>query len=125
MNQTLIDKYQISFSNVVQDVRGYPKKITKLPITINDRFTEFLYNWSSANEINETLLPVINNVLNGNVIEDTCASETVGTIIEKENTIFYSLIDESPTINIAFNIPTQDFKDVVEGWVEFLSAKGL
>lgn len=115
MNQNLINQYQINFLNQIDKFEGYPSKIDKVPILNNLYFSKFLYDWSVA-EMDEWLLPYLDQVINGTLPEYDTGSETITILIKQDLTYF--LIDGVGT-NYP-TIPTQDFKEICLGWKEFL-----
>lgn len=115
MNQNLINQYQINFLNQIDKFESYPSKIDKVPILNNLYFSKFLYDWSVA-EMDEWLLPYLDQVINGTLPEYDTGSETITILIKQDLTYF--LIDDVGT-NYP-TIPTQDFKEICLGWREFL-----
>lgn len=116
MNQNLINQYQVNFVNeVYHNPISNLNYITKIPNVENDYLFQFLFNWS-AEEIDEYLLPFLNQVINGSLSEYDTGSETIIVLIKPNLTYF--LID-----NVGTNyptIPTQDFKEICIGWRDFL-----
>lgn len=113
MNQNLITKYEISFSNTITDWPRRGKVIEKIPITNNQSLSNFLYDWD-AELINEILLPDIDTALANFDSEIESGSETVSISIYQDRVDFY------PDGYSSFTIPTVDFKEIVLGWRDFL-----
>ena len=112
MNQNLITQYNIKFLNKTFNWGG--SKIISKSIEINNRYlNEFLDNWN-AQEINDILLPDINQALVTPNSEIENGSETISILIYQNKVDFYG--DDG----FVFQIPTQDFKEIVIGWRDFL-----
>lgn len=115
MNQNLMDKYQISFTNKVNHnhVENF-SFITKIPNLNNEFLFNFLFDWSASGITND-LLPAIEQVLNGTIIEYETGSETVAISIFQTKVDFYD-----NDLNYVSHIPTLDFKEICIGWRDFL-----
>ena len=118
MNQNLMNKYQISFINKILDFKKWGKEIGKVPNTINIHLTNFLIDYN-AQEINELLLPDINDALStlSNGIEN--GSETNNIIM------YYDKVDFYDDNGLVYRLPSQDFKEIVIGWRDFLLSSPL
>ena len=68
MNQNILNQYQINFVNKINDFEIGGKEITKIPNTNNQYLFEFLFNWS-VEEMDEYLLPYLDQVLNSTLSE--------------------------------------------------------
>jgi hypothetical protein len=86
----------------------------------------FLYDWGTAQDITAYLLPDIESVLNGSVVFEHNQCETIGIKMDMNNTVFYSFYnDNSSELNPDYSIPTEDFNQIIQGWIEFLSQEPL
>lgn len=64
MNQNIVNQYDMSFQNQILDSELTGKKnIIKVVSTNNSYLTSFLFDWYSALEIDELLLPDIEEAL--------------------------------------------------------------
>ena len=115
MNQNILNQYQINFVNKIIDFEIGGKEITKIPNTNNKYLDEFLDDWS-AEEMDEYLLPYVNQVINNTLLEYQTGCETITVLVQSNLTYF--LIDDVGT-NYP-TIPTQDFKEICLGWKAFL-----
>lgn len=118
MNQNLINKYQISFINKILDFKKWGKEISKIPNTININLTNFLIDFN-AKEINELLLPDINQALSAPSDGIESGSETTNIIM------YYDKVDFYDDNGLVYRLPTQDFKEIVIGWRDFLLSSPL
>jgi hypothetical protein len=114
MNQNLINQYKITLQNKVLNW-GSDNEIFKSIETNNRYLNEFIDSWS-VDEMDESLFPYLNKVINGTLTEYDTGSETITILIKQDLTYF--LIDDVGT-NYP-TIPTQDFKEICLGWKEFL-----
>jgi hypothetical protein len=114
MNQNLINQYQITLQNKVLNWSS-GDEIFKSIETNNRYLNEFIDSWS-VEEMDEWLLPYLDQVINGTLQEYDTGSETITILIKQDLTYF--LIDGVGT-NYP-TIPTQDFKEICLGWKEFL-----
>jgi hypothetical protein len=112
MNLSIINQYQINFVNKINNFEIGGKEITKIPNTSNKYLDEFLFNWN-AQEINEILLPDINQALVTPNSEIENGSETISILIYQNKVDFYA--DDG-----SYSLPTLDFKEIVIGWRDFL-----
>jgi len=110
MTQNIVNQYKITFINKVSKK---DKTITKIPNSINDTLSVFLFNWNS-DEINEILLPDIDKALSNINSEIENGSETISILIYQDKVDFYD--DDG----FAYQISTKDFKEIVIGWRDFL-----
>ena len=115
MNKEIIKLYKIEFINKLSQNDG---KITKIPNLKNDAFSTFLFDWNAI-EINELLLPDVNEALSDSSSEIENGSETISIIIYHNKVDFY---DDN---GFAYRLPTQDFKEIVIGWRDFLLSSPL
>ena len=114
MDQNLILKYNIVLQNKLFNW-GTSNEIFKSIETNKKYLDEFLDNWS-VEEMDEYLLPFIDQVIDGTLAEYDTGSETITILIKSDLTFF--LID-----NVGTNypsIPTNDFKEICLGWRDFL-----
>ncbi|MFN7313369.1 MAG: hypothetical protein ACK5UI_07790 [Bacteroidota bacterium] len=120
MNQNLVDKYQINFTNKVNyNHVGNFSYITKVPILNNEFLFNFLFDWS-ASDLTNVLLPEIDQVLNRTISEYETGSETVSISIFQTKVDFYDY-----DLNYVGNISTLDFKEICIGWRDFLQTPPL
>jgi len=109
MNVEIVKKYKINFQNKLI----FGREVDKTPYTGLDLLSMFLYECKPI-RIEESLLPKINEALNGinSDIED--GTELVDLIINKDTVVLSMDNGEENTI------PTLEFKEIVEGWRAFL-----
>ena len=119
MNNSIINQYKISFQNRVEDWENFGKEINKIINTNNEPLTNFLICWSSVSEINESLLPDINEALAHPNVEINSDSPPVNIVMSDNSVDFYGY---EGYIN---SIPLQDFKEIVIGWRDFLNTPPL
>ncbi|WP_038331463.1 hypothetical protein [Empedobacter falsenii] len=118
MNQNIINKYQIRFENKVFDFET-GKEIHKSISTNNGELTTFLNDWT-APKINELLLPDFEEAMANPETEVENGSETISISIYADKVDFYD-----NDFNYVGNIPTQEFKEIVIGWRDFLNTPPL
>lgn len=114
MNQSLINIYQIELRNKVIDYDIKGKEVRKIIITNNNYLDMFLDDWS-VEDIEEILLPDISQALSDSNVEIQNGSETVSILIYQNKVDFYTFDD-----GFVYTMPTSDFKQIVEGWRDFL-----
>lgn len=115
MKQALISQYSISFENKILDFAS-GSVVCKIININNNSLGEFLTAWGNPQEINDLLIPDIEDVLNGVASLRENGSETISIDITPTSVIFY-------ISNVGTNypkIPTLDFKEIVVGWRDFL-----
>ena len=111
----IINKYEISFSNKILNFKT-GNKIVKIVDVNNPILDEFLNGWFSAEEINELLLPDIDDALSNPNAALENGSETVFIYIYYQTVKFL----KDDTQGWVYEIPTQDFKEIVLLWRDFL-----
>jgi len=116
MDQQTKDKYSITFTNRVIDFGIFGKKSRKILSINNAVVSEFFLDWNNPEELDEYLIPDIDDVLQGVAIERSNGSETISISINSNFVVFY--VDNVGTDHP--QIPTSDFKEIVEGWRDFL-----
>lgn len=116
MNRSLIKNYNINFVNSIEQINNGPQRIVKYPNVQNKYLNLFLFEWSNAKEINEDLLPDIENAFSDVNYEESNASENISIMIYHDRVELY---DDN---GFVYQLPTQDFKDIVIGWRDFLLA---
>lgn len=121
MNLSIINKYKISFQNQIIEWDTKDKEISKTIITNNSYLSTFLIDWDSISEINELLIPGIDEALGNPNAEIDNGSATINIIIKNDVVIFYD--NHSPSS--VYRLPTIDFKEVVLSWREFLAIPPL
>ena len=116
MNQTLINKYKISFSYKLQSFESGKAEYFPVAETSSSHLTDFLLTWSSSDEIEKHLIPEIEKIRNGFISEFETGTETTSVTIGINTTIFYygNKPEEYP------QIPTQDLTDILLEWKNFL-----
>lgn len=122
LNLNVITQYQINFVNKIDKEPGI-STINKFPNTLSIKLTDFLYGWSNAVEINEYLMPLILDALEGKYDPETNTTSSGGTDIVIENDFcrfFSGFSDYSSYLNPELIIPTLDFKEIVLAWRDFL-----
>lgn len=119
MTQTIIEQYQISLQNQILDYQEFGKTLNKR-IEINNGFLgEFLNSFRYAEELSEVIDSLNQTVSNPN-IEAEHGTETIDIIIYQTKVDFYTFDD-----GFVYTIPTSDFKQIVEGWRDFLQTPPL
>lgn len=114
MNKNIISLYKIDFYNLIKK----DLLVDKIPNTSIGGLSFFLHELSLY-QINEYILPSINEVLSEGSEEVEVGTETTFLIISLEEVIF--LPDNQPQ----FSLPFDDFKQIVEGWRDFLLSPPL
>ena len=110
MNQNIIDQYQIEFKNKISKIDG---KITKIPTLKYAPLSTFLFSWTIG-EINEFLLPDIDEALLNINSEIENGSETISILL------YHNRVDFYYDSGLIYQLPTIDFKEIVIGWRDFL-----
>ena len=118
MNQNIIDKYQIRFENKVFDFET-GKEIYKSISTNNGELTTFLNDWT-AQKINELLLPDFDEVMVNPGEKVINGSETINVHIYNNIVEIYN-----SDYDFVSELPTQDFKEIVICWRDFLLTSPL
>lgn len=120
--QKLIDKYQLVFENKQIQANPDPSHyIFKWPDTIHHLLTEFLYIWNNQVNIDEIILPKLEDILNGVVEKGYSGAHSTYIDITQTETDFYAEESELPD----FTLPTQDFYDILILWRNFLNEEPL
>ncbi len=119
MNQNIVNQYKISFQNRVDDWGNFGKEINKIINTNSEPLTNFLICWTSISEINESLLPDINEALTHPNVEVNSDSPPVDIVMSDNLVDFYGY---EGYIN---SIPLQDLKEIVIAWRDFLNTPPL
>jgi hypothetical protein len=116
MNSETINKYQIKFTNRVLDFGKYGKEIRKTMNINHHTLGEFLTCWDNPDDLTNYLIPDIDDILNGHQSEIINGSETITINLRSDWVTFY--IDGVGTNYPEIN--TNDFREIVEGWRDFL-----
>ncbi|UIR56357.1 hypothetical protein LZQ00_00680 [Sphingobacterium sp. SRCM116780] len=111
----IINKYEISFSNKILDFKT-GNEIVKIVNVNNPILGEFLIGWFSAKEIDELLLPDVDDALSNPNAALENGSETVSIYIYYQTVKFH----KDNIQGWAYELPTQDFKEIVLLWRDFL-----
>lgn len=119
MDDNVAKKYKVSFTNKILSYKTGEKVLFKIPDTNIEALSMFLLGWPSLNRVEESLLPDIIDALTGVKEEIENGSETVDIFLNKDTVEFY------PRSYADFEIPTYDFKEIVEGWRDFLKLPPL
>ncbi|WP_337966054.1 hypothetical protein [uncultured Flavobacterium sp.] len=114
MNENLINRYQINFVNLTEQSKTNQAKIAKHPYIKNKHLSLFLYEWSNPQEINEALLPDIEAAFLDTNYFEANSSENVSIIIYHDRVELYG------KTKFVYELPTEDFKEIVIGWRDFL-----
>lgn len=117
MSIAILNQYKIEFQNITKSFSGFPNTIDKRTSSLSVTLDIFLYGWD-VDQINDSLLPDINNVLNGSVIEDETQSETIWVELKSNETKLFEMSKNSYIPD--FTLPTSDFKEIVTAWRDFL-----
>ncbi|AZA90463.1 Uncharacterised protein [Chryseobacterium nakagawai] len=115
MNQNIADQYNLTFEDEVQDWGIHGKSINKIVNTNYQYLTTFLNSWNSAEQINASLLPDINDGLNNPHEEIDSDAATIDIIIHRNEVDFYDDVK-----GYVGSIPLQDFKEIIIEWRDFL-----
>lgn len=115
MNNNIADQYNLTFEDKVQDWGIQGKSVNKIVSTNNQYLAIFLNSWNSAEQINASLLPDINDALNNPDEEIDSDSATVDIIMHRNEVDFYDDVK-----GYVSSIPLQDFKKIVTEWRNFL-----
>ena len=118
MNQNIIDKYQIRFENKVFDFET-GKEIYKSISTNNGELTTFLNDWT-APKINELLLLDFDEAMANPSEKIINGSETINIHIYNNVVEFYN-----SDYDFVSELPTQDLKEIVICWRDFLLTSPL
>ena len=118
MNQNLINRYQIRFENKVFDFET-GKEIYKSISTNNGELTTFLNDWT-APKINELLLLDFDEAMANPSEKIINGSETINIHIYNNVVEFYN-----SDYDFVSELPTQDFKEIVICWRDFLLTSPL
>ena len=118
MNQALIEKYKISFKNKLFTFENGKAEYIPTAETSNTYLTDFLLTWTSADEIEEYLIPEIEKVLIGFSAKFETGTETISIDIGATSVIFYT---ENKN-GIYPEIPTTDLLSILISWKDFLKS---
>lgn len=120
MDQNLVNTYEVKFENKTMKWDGFfGKRNSKIIETNNYCLTCFLICWKSVSEINDSLLPDVNEALADAALEIESDSAPVDIIMFKNTVDFY---DRDGYVN---SMPLKDFKEIVIGWRDFLNTHPL
>lgn len=112
----LISTYGIEFLNKVIKFDNGVSKVNKFPQTASDELLEFLFRWGNPANINDSLIPDIESVLNEKVpFEDTDGGNVFVTITPTQTFVYTNQPEDAELV-----LPTQDFYDIVILWRDFL-----
>lgn len=113
MDQNVVKQYQVSFTNKIFDFKIKGKEIIKVPTVNNIHLNNFLIE-TNVERINDDLLTDIEAGLLNLNSEISNGSESVSILIYHDRTELYD--DDG----FVYELPTQDFKEIVIGWRDFL-----
>ena len=113
MNQNIISNYNIILANRIFEWEFRGKEIHKSIDTNNIYLTNFLNDYN-ARWINENLLPDIEMALLDQNSEIENGSESVSIMI------YHNRVELYDNDGFVYELPTQDFKEIVIGWRDFL-----
>lgn len=90
--------------------------------------SDFLSEFNDKDDVTDDLLPVVNDVLNMNLLNEVISAESLCAYVEKENTYFISEDDlasgkELASKNSSMFIKTFSFKEIAEKWLDFLESQ--
>jgi hypothetical protein len=115
MKQNLINQYNIRLQNKTLRWEGFAEnKTIRIIETCHPFLTDFLNDYS-AEDLTDDIIPETEKVMNGTCEEFETGSATVSVSVFIGKVDFY---DHS--MNFVGHIPVQDFKDICEGWRDFL-----
>lgn len=120
--QELISNYKLVFA--IKQIQYAPDPdyyISKWPDTFHDLLTEFLYIWVDSADIDEVLVPKLEDILNGIIEKGDSGAHSTYIEITQTETDFYAEESEVPDLTI----PTQDFYDILILWRNFLNEPPL
>lgn len=110
MNKS-IDRYPLKFT-VIKDRKTSLSESSEYEI-----LAQYLDLWRDPREIKETLLPGIISVLNGEIDFNDIGADVVGIALVKKQT---TELTGSEVGYLDLELPTEDFKNIILGWLEFL-----
>ena len=92
-------------------------------------FCDFLSEFKHSADINDDLLPILDDVLNMNFINKVIGAGALCAYVEKENTYFieeYDLVagKKKASKNPEMFISTFIFQEISKKWLEFLKSQG-
>ncbi len=118
--------YNIDFNNNVLKIGDWPAEVDKSPLTISEELTEFLCSWTNSDAIDEMLIPSIYEVLDETIEWGQTQGGRISVEMTPVEASFYYVLDYSDGSddNIVYSdyydIPLQDFYDIVILWRDFL-----
>lgn len=113
MNLELINTYKIKIENKIFVQDGIEKKRKSL-FTDPQIISTFFLNWK-PNELNEELIPLIEEALNNVNSELESGNEIINIFIYHDHVNFHDFYG-----NKEFSMPILDFKEIVIMWRDFL-----
>ncbi|MVN19942.1 hypothetical protein [Mucilaginibacter arboris] len=120
MNINLLNKYDIKFINTI-----FLNENVKRIDSPNKYLNQFITDSRTVEEAND-LLNAINKVCKGNTKKLIGISLTLLAIeITQHDVKLYDEPDFNSSDDPIFTMPTNDFKTIVEDWIEFLSSTPL
>ncbi len=101
MDSLVLVKYQVRFKNEIYGGERFPKMFCKWVRTINDYLTELLDCWQNIDDIDEYLIPGLN--------EGETGSEGVAVYVKNNTAYFYNLFKPDFSNSSAdYNMPLND-----------------
>ena len=117
MTKEIIKKYGIDFQNKI-DSDGI---IDKFPGSGGDmHITALLYEWTSVDDLNDSLIADIDEALANPNSEIEAGSTPVLIVIQQDIVDFYSTWSDG-----VFSMPTKDLREIVIAWRDFLLTSPL
>ena len=118
--QELINTYQLDFANLVINLHETKPFVDKFPYTVNDELSMFLECWSTVNEIDSIVLPVIKRILNENLTTEDISGGGTFIVLNSSDAVLYGNA-EDPVMTIS----TRDLYDIIILWRAFLLEEPL
>lgn len=107
----VIDKYSLKFVFI----KGRKTSVSKSPEF--EILAQYLDLWRDPREVKETLLPSINSVLGGEVEFNDIGADVVGIALVKRQT---TELTGSEIGYLDLELPTEDFREIILKWLEFI-----
>lgn len=116
---TTLEKYNITFINKVIDYQEKGKEIYKLAESNNYDLSNFLSDLHVSRSVDSILLD-INKALSNPEFEFENGNELIWVTIYNDRVEFYDY-----GVELVYELPTQDFKEILIAWRNFLSTPPL
>jgi hypothetical protein len=115
MNTIILNQYKIEFQKV-KFMGNFIKTMNSPHLILN----QFAIDTTSEYDLNDTI-EALNSVLTGVVLNLTFSTDSFVTVdITNMQTKFYAHPEFNETTPVLFSIPTNDFKEIIMSWKEYL-----